>query len=60
MTDPHPGTAPTLAPPPPRSHPLAELGAVVLDCPDPRALAAFYAGILGGTPKRTTRAPGST
>ncbi|MEV6500211.1 VOC family protein [Streptomyces prunicolor] len=29
--------------------PIAELGAVVLDCPDPRALAAFYAGILGGT-----------
>ncbi|MEV6546087.1 VOC family protein [Streptomyces sp. NPDC051665] len=28
---------------------IAELGAVVLDCPDPRALAAFYAGILGGT-----------
>jgi catechol 2,3-dioxygenase-like lactoylglutathione lyase family enzyme len=28
--------------------PVAELGAVVLDCPDPRALAAFYAGILGG------------
>ncbi|MFJ3642391.1 VOC family protein [Streptomyces sp. NPDC090108] len=29
---------------------LAELGAVVLDCPDPRALAGFYAGLLGGTP----------
>ena len=28
---------------------IAELGAVVLDCPDPRALAAFYAGVLGGT-----------
>jgi predicted enzyme related to lactoylglutathione lyase len=28
---------------------IAKLGAVVLDCPDPRALAAFYAGILGGT-----------
>ncbi|MEU5699547.1 VOC family protein [Streptomyces aurantiacus] len=28
---------------------LAKLGAVVLDCPDPRALAAFYAGMLGGT-----------
>jgi catechol-2,3-dioxygenase len=28
---------------------LAQLGAVVLDCPDPRALADFYAGILGGT-----------
>ncbi|WP_460066388.1 VOC family protein [Streptomyces sp. YKOK-I1] len=23
---------------------------VVLDCPDPRALAEFYAGLLGGTP----------
>ena len=28
---------------------LAKLGAVVLDCPDPRALATFYAGLLGGT-----------
>ncbi|MGW7262106.1 VOC family protein [Streptomyces sp. NPDC054842] len=28
---------------------LAELGAVVLDCPDPRALAGFYAEMLGGT-----------
>ncbi|WP_330458212.1 VOC family protein [Streptomyces sp. NBC_00820] len=28
---------------------LAELGAVVLDCPDPQALAGFYAGLLGGT-----------
>jgi catechol-2,3-dioxygenase len=28
---------------------IATLGAVVLDCPDPRALARFYAGILGGT-----------
>ncbi|MFS8204419.1 VOC family protein [Streptomyces sp. CWNU-52B] len=28
---------------------LAKLGAVALDCPDPRALAAFYAGVLGGT-----------
>ncbi|MEU9475275.1 VOC family protein [Streptomyces sp. NPDC048191] len=28
---------------------LAELGVVVLDCPDPRALAGFYAGVLGGT-----------
>ncbi|NGO15602.1 VOC family protein [Streptomyces sp. HC44] len=27
---------------------LAKLGAVVLDCPDPRALAEFYAGVLGG------------
>ncbi|MFF9864994.1 MULTISPECIES: VOC family protein [unclassified Streptomyces] len=30
---------------------LAKLGTVVLDCPDPHALAAFYAGILGGTPQ---------
>ncbi|MGW3492458.1 VOC family protein [Streptomyces sp. NPDC001020] len=28
---------------------LAKLGVVVLDCPDPRALADFYAGVLGGT-----------
>ncbi|MFD7817070.1 VOC family protein [Streptomyces sp. NPDC059785] len=28
---------------------LAALGTVVLDCPDPRALAEFYAGVLGGT-----------
>ncbi|MFF3910624.1 VOC family protein [Streptomyces sp. NPDC001848] len=27
---------------------LAKLGPVVLDCPDPRALAAFYAEVLGG------------
>ncbi|GGM05228.1 glyoxalase [Streptomyces fumigatiscleroticus] len=28
---------------------VAELGVVVLDCPDPQALAGFYAGVLGGT-----------
>ncbi len=28
---------------------LAKLGQVVLDCPDPRALADFYATVLGGT-----------
>ncbi|MEV6959204.1 VOC family protein [Streptomyces sp. NPDC051207] len=28
---------------------VAELGVVVLDCPDPHALAGFYAGVLGGT-----------
>ena len=28
---------------------LARLGVVVLDCPDPRALAGFYADVLGGT-----------
>jgi predicted enzyme related to lactoylglutathione lyase len=27
----------------------AKLGAVVLDCPDPHALADFYAEVLGGT-----------
>jgi catechol 2,3-dioxygenase-like lactoylglutathione lyase family enzyme len=29
---------------------LAKLGVVVLDCPDPHALAGFYAEVLGGTP----------
>ncbi|WP_030793878.1 VOC family protein [Streptomyces sp. NRRL S-920] len=29
---------------------FAKLGAVVLDCPDPLALAEFYAAIIGGTP----------
>lgn len=28
---------------------LAKLGTVVLDCPDPGALAGFYAEVLGGT-----------
>lgn len=28
---------------------LAKFGVVVLDCPDPRALAGFYAEVLGGT-----------
>ncbi|WP_328377273.1 VOC family protein [Streptomyces sp. NBC_01020] len=28
---------------------VAKLGAVVLDCPDPAALAAFYAAVIGGT-----------
>lgn len=28
---------------------VAELGVVVLDCPDPRALAGFYAAVLGGS-----------
>lgn len=28
---------------------IGTLGAVVLDCPDPHALAAFYAELLGGT-----------
>ncbi|MBY8884674.1 VOC family protein [Streptomyces sp. PTM05] len=31
--------------------PLATLGSVVLDCPDPLALAGFYAAVLGGTVK---------
>ncbi|MEU6670196.1 VOC family protein [Streptomyces sp. NPDC046727] len=30
---------------------LAKFGVVVLDCPDPGALAGFYAGVLGGTPE---------
>ncbi|MGW0738197.1 VOC family protein [Streptomyces sp. NPDC002851] len=28
---------------------VAKLGPVVLDCPDPRSLAEFYAAVLGGT-----------
>ncbi|MFF7974189.1 VOC family protein [Streptomyces sp. NPDC007905] len=28
---------------------LAKLGVVVLDCPEPRALAGFYAEVLGGS-----------
>jgi catechol 2,3-dioxygenase-like lactoylglutathione lyase family enzyme len=28
---------------------IAKLGVVVLDCPDPRKLAGFYAEVLGGT-----------
>ncbi|MFE9612687.1 VOC family protein [Streptomyces sp. NPDC006012] len=35
----------------------AKLGVVVLDCPDPRALAAFYAGVLGGTAEADPAAP---
>ena len=31
--------------------PIAKLESVVLDCPDPGVLAAFYAGLLGGTPE---------
>ncbi|MFF3291833.1 VOC family protein [Streptomyces sp. NPDC003023] len=30
---------------------IAKLGAVVLDCPDPVALARFYAELVGGTVK---------
>lgn len=29
--------------------PIATLGAVVLECPDPLALARFYAAVIGGT-----------
>ncbi len=29
--------------------PIATLGAVVLDCPDPVALARFYTALIGGT-----------
>lgn len=39
---------------------VAELGTVVLDCPDPRALASFYAGVLGGTVETEGRPTGST
>ena len=28
---------------------IGTLGAVVLDCPDPKSLAAFYAELVGGT-----------
>ncbi|GGZ98692.1 VOC family protein [Streptomyces echinoruber] len=31
--------------------PVARLRNVVVDCPDPRALAAFYAEVGGGTPQ---------
>ncbi|MFJ2831650.1 VOC family protein [Streptomyces sp. NPDC087263] len=31
--------------------PVARLRSVVLDCPDPRALAEFYARVVGGTPQ---------
>ncbi|MEV8598068.1 VOC family protein [Streptomyces sp. NPDC052013] len=30
---------------------VAKVGAVVLDCPDPQALARFYAEVVGGTPE---------
>ncbi|MFD7133666.1 VOC family protein [Streptomyces sp. NPDC059894] len=31
--------------------PVARVRSVVLDCPDPHALAGFYAAVLGGTPE---------
>ncbi|WP_420718412.1 VOC family protein [Streptomyces sp. H51] len=31
---------------------VARFRSVVLDCPDPGALARFYAGVVGGTPVR--------
>lgn len=31
------------------TEPIARLRNVVLDCPDPRALAEFYAAVIGGT-----------
>ncbi|NJP49996.1 VOC family protein [Streptomyces sp. SBST2-5] len=31
---------------------VAKVGSVVLDCPDPMALARFYAEVLGGTPQQ--------
>ncbi|RSS79781.1 VOC family protein [Streptomyces sp. WAC06614] len=36
---------------------IATLGAVVLDCPDPLALASFYAALLGGEPATGEDAP---
>ena len=36
--------------------PLARLGVVVLDCPDPLALAAFYAAVSAAPPRTTARA----
>ncbi len=33
---------------------IASFALVALDCPDPRALAAFYAGIVGGEIKAST------
>ena len=38
---------------------LAKLDVVVLDCPDPHALAAFYAEVLGGTVRSTHSSPSS-
>ncbi|MFJ4714900.1 VOC family protein [Streptomyces sp. NPDC088785] len=38
--------------------PLARFGATVLDCPDPLALAEFYAAVLGGTPDVSPDEPG--
>jgi catechol 2,3-dioxygenase-like lactoylglutathione lyase family enzyme len=34
---------------------IAELQCVALDCPDPRALAEFYQGLLGGAVNRRDR-----
>jgi catechol 2,3-dioxygenase-like lactoylglutathione lyase family enzyme len=39
---------------------LATLGSVVLDCPDPRALAAFYAEVLGGKVTLYAEEPGGS
>lgn len=30
---------------------IGTLGAVALDCPDPRVLAEFYSGVVGGKPE---------
>ena len=35
---------------------LARMRSVVLDCPDPRSLAEFYQGVLGGDVDAHTRA----
>jgi catechol-2,3-dioxygenase len=33
--------------------PAARFRSVVVDCPDPRALARFYAGVVGGEPEES-------
>ncbi|MFF5571634.1 VOC family protein [Streptomyces luteogriseus] len=37
---------------------VARLRSVVVDCPDPHALARFYAQVAGGTPEREDDDPG--
>lgn len=36
---------------PQTTKPVGTLAVVALDCPDPRALAEFYAGVVGGEPE---------
>ncbi|NNF63013.1 MAG: VOC family protein [Acidimicrobiia bacterium] len=38
--------------------PIAKFGLVALDCPDPRGLAEFYRGIVGGRINDTSEADG--